>query len=82
MHCYTILLIDLSYKVTEDNSIPHSLSIKVYKINEHSMYHLGNPEYRELQKILFIKNNIIPDKIWPSASEEDPCEKFPYKYGQ
>ena len=29
------------------------------------MYALGNPEYRELQKLLFIKNKIIPDKYGP-----------------
>ena len=46
------------------------------------MYPLRSPESKELQKLLFMKNNIIPDEIWLTASEKALQEKFLHEYGQ
>ena len=83
MHCYTSLLIGFSYKVNEDHSISYSHSIKVDRTNEQPpMYPLGSPESKELQKLLFIKNNKIPDEICLITSEEALREKLQHEYGQ
>ena len=43
---------------------------------------INNPEYRELQKLLFIKNKIIPDEIWPSPVINAPWEQYPPDYAK
>ncbi|PON52750.1 hypothetical protein PanWU01x14_207110 [Parasponia andersonii] len=44
------------------------------------MVTIGNPEYRQLQKILFQKNGIIPDEIWPRPKDDVPWEHYSPAY--
>nr|GMN21827.1 hypothetical protein TIFTF001_040119 [Ficus carica]GMN21863.1 hypothetical protein TIFTF001_040127 [Ficus carica] len=46
---------------------------------------LQNPDgppvmIRQLETLLFIKNHIIPDEVWPKPEEDAPWEKFPANY--
>ena len=43
---------------------------------------INNPEYRELQKLLLIKNKIILDEIWPSLEDDTPWEQYPPEYAK
>ena len=43
---------------------------------------INNSEYRELRKLLFIKNKIIPDEIWPSPEDDAPWEQYPSEYAK
>ena len=45
---------------------------QVYRSNEYPMFTIGNPEYMELQKVMFIKNKIISDEVWPIPEENTP----------
>ncbi|PON69363.1 hypothetical protein PanWU01x14_088040 [Parasponia andersonii] len=44
------------------------------------MVTIGNPEYRQLQKILFLKNGIIPNEIWPRPEDDAPWEHYSPAY--
>jgi hypothetical protein len=51
----------------------------LYKTHTYSLYEspLDNlPELRTLQKIMCLKNNIIPDEVWPKGT--DPDEEIDY----
>jgi hypothetical protein len=51
----------------------------IYKTHTYSLYEspLDNlPELRTLQKIVYLKNNIIPDEVWPKGT--DPDEEMDY----
>ena len=61
-------------------AISYTTNAEVYRFNEHSMLTIGNPEYRNLQKILFLKNDIIHDEIWPRHEDDAPCEQFSLEY--
>jgi hypothetical protein len=53
----------------------------VYKTHPYSLYEhpLENlPDLRTLQKTVCLKNNIIPDEIWPK--ETDPDEEIDYNF--
>ncbi|KAM6568870.1 hypothetical protein CsatB_016855 [Cannabis sativa] len=39
-------------------------------------------EYRDLQKIIFEKNQTIPPEIWPRIEDDAPWEKFPLDYSR
>ena len=78
LHCYTILLINLSYtKRIENNSVSHNSSVEVYRSSEHPMFPLGNPEYRMLQKILFLKNTIILEEYGSGQVKKPHGKDFP-----
>ncbi|GMN58748.1 hypothetical protein TIFTF001_027846 [Ficus carica] len=42
----------------------------------------GKDQTRQLKKLLFIKNQTIPDEVWSKPEEDAPWEKFPAKYTQ
>jgi len=51
----------------------------IYKTHTYSLYEspLDNlPELRTLQKTMCLKNNIIPDEVWPKGT--DPDEEMDY----
>ena len=47
----------------------------IYKTHTYSLYD-NLPELRTLQKIVYLKNNIIPDEVWPKGT--DPDEEMDY----
>ena len=54
---------------------------ELYKTHTYSLYEnpLDNlPELRTLQKTMCLKNNIIPDEVWPKGT--DPDEEIDYDF--
>ena len=82
LNCYTILF--LRIKCHHDQSpeikIPCDTSAQVYRTSKFPMPTINNLEFRELQKLLFIKNKVIPDEIWPSPEMDTPWEQYPPDY--
>ncbi|PON63838.1 hypothetical protein PanWU01x14_128150 [Parasponia andersonii] len=78
--CYTIIFLNMSFTKRGNIITPNGTTIEVYEFTEHLMFPLDNPNYRRLQKILFLENDIIPDEIWPSENDDAPWEQFPHEY--
>ena len=74
LNCYTILFLRIKchYDQGPEPEVSYNTSAQVYRSSEFPMPTIKNLEYRELQKLLFIKNKIIPDEIWPSLETDAP----------
>ncbi|GMN21836.1 hypothetical protein TIFTF001_040130 [Ficus carica] len=61
---------------------PSAYGINIFLLNGKDSQK-GNPNsnrFRQLETLLFIKNHIIPDEVWPKPEEDAPWEKFPANY--
>ena len=76
LKCYTILFLNIKFHYDRgpDSMVLYNSTTQVYRSNEYPLFTINNPENRELHKVLFIKNKIIPDKIWPSPEVDAPWE--------
>ena len=84
LSCFTILFLHIKchYDRGPEPEVSYNTSAQVYKSSEFPMPTINNSEYRELQKLLFIKNKIIPDEIWPSPETDAPWEQYPSEYAK
>ena len=83
-NCYTILLLRIKCHSDQgpEPKISYDTSAQVYRSSEFPMSTINNLEFRKLQKLLFIKNKIIPDEIWPSPEMDAPWEQYPPDYAK
>ena len=82
LNCYTILFLRIKchYDQGLETKISYDTSAQVYRSSGFPMPIINSSEYRELQKLLFIKNKIIPYEIWPSPEIDAPWEQYPPGY--
>ncbi|PON55850.1 hypothetical protein PanWU01x14_185280 [Parasponia andersonii] len=78
--CWTILFLNISFTKEGSTIVSYTTNTEVYRSSEHQMVTIGNPEYRQLQKILFQKNGIIPDEIWPRPEDDASWEHYSPAY--
>ncbi|PON53918.1 hypothetical protein PanWU01x14_199150 [Parasponia andersonii] len=78
--CWTILFLNISFTKEGSTIVSYTTNTEVYRSSEHQMVTIGNPEYRQLQKILFLKNGIIPNEIWPRPEDDVPWEHYSPAY--
>ncbi|GMN22232.1 hypothetical protein TIFTF001_050190 [Ficus carica] len=43
---------------------------------------MENSQIRQIEKLLFIKNQVIPDEVWPKLEKNAPWDKLPTEYTQ
>ncbi|GMN21485.1 hypothetical protein TIFTF001_047287 [Ficus carica] len=78
--CYSIFFLSLNCKKIGDKTgfAPH---IEHYGSHNYPIS-LGSPYLRKIEKALFIKNQVIPDDIWPKPEEDAPWDHLPAEYTQ
>ena len=81
---FTILFLNIKchYDRSPEPQISYNSSARVYRSCECPMLTINNLEYRELQKLLFVKNKIIPNEIWPSPETDAPWKQYPPEYAK
>ncbi|XP_034895763.2 G-type lectin S-receptor-like serine/threonine-protein kinase At4g27290 [Populus alba] len=75
------ILVVKPFKASADNLVMSFPQAELYKTHTYSLYEnpLDNlPELRTLQKTVCLKNNIIPDEVWPKGI--DPDEEIDYDF--
>ena len=82
LRCYTILLLNIKcyHNRGLEPIVSYDSTAQVYRSSEYPMITIGNPEYRELQKALFLKNKIIPEEVWLKPEDDAQWEKYPPSY--
>ncbi|GMN48230.1 hypothetical protein TIFTF001_017390 [Ficus carica] len=76
--CYTIFLISLNCKPIRNGEVAFAPSIEIQGSHEWPLSPMGNPHIRQIEKLLFIKNQVIPEK----PEEDVPWERLPTKCTQ
>ena len=61
--CWMIFFLRISFNKVGNIVVSYTINVEVYWSSEQFMLTIGNLEYIKLQKILFLKNSIIPDVI-------------------
>ena len=84
LNCYTIIFLRIKCRSNQgpETKITYDTSVQVHKSSKFPMPTINNLEFRELQKLLFIKNKVIPDEIWPSPEMDAPWERYPPDYAK
>ena len=60
---WMILFLCISFNKVGNTIVSYTINVEVYRSNKQSMLTIEDPEYRKFQKILLLKNGIIPDEI-------------------
>ncbi|KAM6572548.1 hypothetical protein CsatA_016628 [Cannabis sativa] len=81
MDCYTVFFISLNATLDENKKIVCNPTFELYGSQE-APFREQDAEYRDLQKIIFEKNQTIPPEIWPRIEDDAPWEKFPSDYSR
>jgi len=71
-HLFFIFIFHRPFKASADNLVMSFPQAAVYKTHSYSLYEnpLDNlPDLRTLQKTVCLKNNIIPNEIWPKKNK-------------
>ncbi|GMN46237.1 hypothetical protein TIFTF001_015425 [Ficus carica] len=78
--CYSIFFLSLNCRKIGDEA-GFAPSIEYYG-SHHYPLPLGSTYLRKIEKALFIKNQVIPDDIWPKPEEDAPWDHLPAEYNQ
>ncbi|GMN61754.1 hypothetical protein TIFTF001_030858 [Ficus carica] len=78
--CYSIFFLSLNCRKIGDKTgfAPY---IELYGSHNYPLS-LGSLHLRKIEKALFIKNQVIPDDIWPKPEEDAPWDYLPAGYTQ
>ena len=61
--CYIIFLISLNCRSIGNGEVAFAPSIEIQGSHEWPPSPMGNPHIRQIEKLLFIKNQVIPDEV-------------------
>jgi hypothetical protein len=77
-HLFFVFLFHRPFKASTDNLVMSFPQATLYNTHSYSLYDnpLTNLLIRTLQKTVCLKNNIIPDEIWPKGT--DPNKEIDY----
>ncbi|GMN70638.1 hypothetical protein TIFTF001_039681 [Ficus carica] len=78
--CYSIFFLSLNCRKIGDEA-GFAPTIQYYGSHYYPLS-LGSPYLRKIEKALFIRNQVIPDAIWPKPEEDAPWDHLPAKYTQ